>query len=1100
MSISSLPASPAGTLKLSPSEADGDNKIATSATSFAVYAGRTAAGPTSLANFIGGDVRVKGPLLNKVRQDQYAGHGMETDALDKPTATFLSRLSIGADGPGHSGKNKVALPGMVRKTSAPAPAVAGDPISDTFSTITSVSSADSKPKVSTSLPMPGAINYGENRPRSAQGLVEPPTEAKMASPGDGAAEESRQMEIKQSPLTSQHGKVASPLLGAHSMQTSPSSSQKLPSASLTRLQGSSIVKQRLAWGEERSASASTDKAASSSRSTPINSPKVDVGRLSPKLPADQSQAGRSSPSSPTIGTYTSSGVGKRGSVMDRWNFRQTSEEKATSSAYKSEYGVGAQLSSPVQSRPIAGDVEDYSSASPPGPQRSSIPLEAQPAKSAAAEPEAPSAGENEPVAAEATQFGSSDTRKEQFDVSVHSGTRSQGSDSSAYKTEYGVRSPSSPVPMEPNPERKPRVKLEYEDARKPTETVLAPVLTAEPGRITPNLQSAASAEVLSEKQGNADFVRPTKPPTFTSWPKPQSHSSNIGRNVLATAPKFAASLPISVSPVAYTPSPTSPLGSSPRPGTFQPSSTSFPVSLGVAPTLSRPTSLAHFIGADRKVNGPVLNKARQADPVSEGVDMGDDKGRVGTFLSGMNKDSLLAEAARRKQGVAMPGMVPRSPGPIAPKPSSFHETSSSSPVTVMKAAAPKLPLPGMASQKLPLPGEANGLDSQSEIEQEQQQRGSAKLPILPDISSSFSPAFDDHVADPREIQPPMITSDADEDPSTSRLLRSGYETQRSIDSVQPSDRTVAARIPRPTAMDVTAQFYRDESERATTSHAETAGQSSARQSTTVRKAATDSADWQATLRSIRRPMKRAPGPPSLGSKVDSQAIAAAIAQLGPPPEVDMSAFDERSIAAPYVRILSVDILTIVGASAQAVASTPAGHTTVLYSSELLAIILRQKEGGLAVTTLYIWQGRDANIAAAEEGKIAELETRYRTTAIESIQGAEQDELVKALGGTLVIRQGVRDTFDPLNTTLYRVQSIAPQLTFVDELDLVRVHGSRSLGGEMLICFLATLFAMFSIVVRRLDLRGYLCVARPREHGGRKDGSRHVCAKSRKGYR
>jgi len=134
------------------------------------------------------------------------------------------------------------------------------------------------------------------------------------------------------------------------------------------------------------------------------------------------------------------------------------------------------------------------------------------------------------------------------------------------------------------------------------------------------------------------------------------------------------------------------------------------------------------MGADRKVNGPVLNKVRQIDPASEGVDMGDSKGRVGTFLSGINKDNLLAEAARRKQGVPMPGMVPRSPGPISPKPvspgtaSSDAEQAGLPSVSGSETPAPRLPLPGMASPTLPLPGEVLG-DNKAPQDDESQESG-----------------------------------------------------------------------------------------------------------------------------------------------------------------------------------------------------------------------------------------------------------------------------------------------------------------------------------------------------------------------------------------
>lgn len=73
---------------------------------------------------------------------------------------------------------------------------------------------------------------------------------------------------------------------------------------------------------------------------------------------------------------------------------------------------------------------------------------------------------------------------------------------------------------------------------------------------------------------------------------------------------------------------------------------------------------------------------------------------------------------------------------------------------------------------------------------------------------------------------------------------------------------------------------------------------------------------------------------------------------------------------------------------------------------------------------------------AEEQKLSELEGRYRTKRRSVRQGCEEEELVKALGGRLVTRQGSRSAFDVLNTTLYRVQCLAKDVLVIDEVDLV----------------------------------------------------------------
>jgi hypothetical protein len=193
---------------------------------------------------------------------------------------------------------------------------------------------------------------------------------------------------------------------------------------------------------------------------------------------------------------------------------------------------------------------------------------------------------------------------------------------------------------------------------------------------------------------------------------------------------------------------------------------------------------------------------------------------------------------------------------------------------------------------------------------------------------------------------------------------------------------------------------------------------------------TDKAGWQATLKSLGKPARHAPRPPT------SAPFPAPATATDTPPDIDISAFDAAILPTPHVRYVSVDILSIVGASTQTVHLPANGLHPVFYSAELLAIVLRRKEGGLMVTDLYTWQGRDSSIEAAEEGKITELEARCRTTAVDTRQGEESDELIKALGGGLVTRQGSRETFDVLNTTLYKVQMPTPALIFIDELELV----------------------------------------------------------------
>ena len=104
-------------------------------------------------------------------------------------------------------------------------------------------------------------------------------------------------------------------------------------------------------------------------------------------------------------------------------------------------------------------------------------------------------------------------------------------------------------------------------------------------------------------------------------------------------------------------------GSSPN--SIKPTSTSFAVSAGSTSPSGAPTSLAHFIGGSRAVNGPVLNKNRPDHQDGAGLETDDLSKPTATFLS-KNKDALMQSAHfnREKRFVAMPGMT--KPGSSAP--------------------------------------------------------------------------------------------------------------------------------------------------------------------------------------------------------------------------------------------------------------------------------------------------------------------------------------------------------------------------------------------------------------------------------------------------
>lgn len=150
----------------------------------------------------------------------------------------------------------------------------------------------------------------------------------------------------------------------------------------------------------------------------------------------------------------------------------------------------------------------------------------------------------------------------------------------------------------------------------------------------------------------------------------------------------------------------------------------------------------------------------------------------------------------------------------------------------------------------------------------------------------------------------------------------------------------------------------------------------------------------------------------------------------------MSVFNQNRTPPKPSRYLSVDVLSIRGNYAVTLKPAESG---IFYSTELLCIVTRSKQGGLVETQLTIWRGKHSVPRlqdSEEEAKIDELKRRYRTSCTTVVQGCEGDALVHALGGRLVIRHGTRAAFDILNTTLYRVQSVPNDGVIIDEVDLV----------------------------------------------------------------
>lgn len=108
--------------------------------------------------------------------------------------------------------------------------------------------------------------------------------------------------------------------------------------------------------------------------------------------------------------------------------------------------------------------------------------------------------------------------------------------------------------------------------------------------------------------------------------------------------------------------------------------------------------------------------------------------------------------------------------------------------------------------------------------------------------------------------------------------------------------------------------------------------------------------------------------------------------------------------------MSVDVLSITDDAKPVTLSN--AEQSVFYSTEMLIIVLRSKQGGLIETELTAWRGKHCSEDGQE--RLAELESRYRAKATRVDQGRESLQLVKALGGRLVTRQVSRDAIEACN--------------------------------------------------------------------------------------
>lgn len=129
--------------------------------------------------------------------------------------------------------------------------------------------------------------------------------------------------------------------------------------------------------------------------------------------------------------------------------------------------------------------------------------------------------------------------------------------------------------------------------------------------------------------------------------------------------------------------------------------------------------------------------------------------------------------------------------------------------------------------------------------------------------------------------------------------------------------------------------------------------------------------------------------------------------------------------------ISVDVMSVTGAAATSLKN----DTDVFYDSEILAIVrrIKLKSSGLVETTLWGWQGRRSQIGEREQRKLKDMARHYGTKLFPVQQGCEPPDLVHALGGRLVTRQGTRSYWSAENTTMHQVRLVHGNV-FIDELE------------------------------------------------------------------
>ncbi|CAE6499553.1 unnamed protein product [Rhizoctonia solani] len=128
--------------------------------------------------------------------------------------------------------------------------------------------------------------------------------------------------------------------------------------------------------------------------------------------------------------------------------------------------------------------------------------------------------------------------------------------------------------------------------------------------------------------------------------------------------------------------------------------------------------------------------------------------------------------------------------------------------------------------------------------------------------------------------------------------------------------------------------------------------------------------------------------------------------------------------------ISTDVFTLSNDRATLVCS----NSCLVYDTELAAIVqrVRNETNGLVLNKVWGWCGRKAQ-PGGKEGKLVDLAKQYGTTVIPAFQGEESQELVDAVGGHWITRQGSRVHWTPENTTMHCTRRLG-DACFTDEVD------------------------------------------------------------------